>query len=212
MAAAEQRAGLLIALEGIDGSGKSTQARRLAQALRERGIEAVVFREPGDSVHGDRLREQFEHGRTLSPEEEMRLFVEDRRIDVRDNIGPSLAAGKIVILDRYYFSTMAYQGALGIDPEAIRAENEAFAPRPDLTLVLDVAADTGVARVRGRRDVPDSYEGADYLARVRELFVSFCDGDLLRVDASSDEATVAAEIWHHVADLLRTRGLLPTGR
>lgn len=209
MASAEQRTGLLIALEGIDGSGKSSQARRLARTLTVRGIEVVIFREPGDSVYGDRLREQFEHGRTVSPEEEKRLFVEDRRIDVRDNIAPSLEAGRVVILDRYYFSTMAYQGALGLDPEELRAENEAFAPRPDLTLVLDVPSHTGVSRIRARRDVPDSYEHADYLASVRDLFRSFCDGDVICVDASADEATVAAAIWQHVASLLHSHDLLP---
>ena len=78
--------GILVALEGIDGSGKSTQARTLRDRLEARGSRAVVFREPGDTEYGDRLREIFKHGRSVSPEEEMRLFLEDRRIDVRDNI------------------------------------------------------------------------------------------------------------------------------
>ena len=83
----------LIALEGIDGSGKSTQARFLCDQLRAGGVDAIVFREPGDTPFGNKLRQQFRDGRTVSPEEEARLFIEDRRIDVRDNILPALAAG-----------------------------------------------------------------------------------------------------------------------
>ncbi len=142
----------LIALEGIDGSGKSTQARLLCDQLRAVGVDAVVFREPGDSEFGDKLRQQFRHGRTVSPEEEARLFIEDRRIDVGDNIRPALAAGKVVIMDRYYFSTMAYQGALGLDADQLRESNESFAPRPDLTLILDLPAEVSVERIRASRE------------------------------------------------------------
>jgi dTMP kinase len=196
--------GTLIALEGIDGSGKSTQARRLRNALVGRGTEAVVFREPGDSQYGDKLRRQFRHGRTVPPDEEAQLFIDDRRIDVRDNILPSLAAGKVVIMDRYYFSTMAYQGALGLDVEELRRTNEAFAPRPHLTLILDVPPDTSAARIRASRDAPDSYEGVEYLGRVRELFLGFCDSDVVAVDASVPEDRLAEKIF---AEVLRVVAL-----
>ena len=197
--------GILLALEGIDGSGKSTQARLLSDALETRGLAAVIFREPGDTEFGDKLREQFQSGRTVSPEEEARLFVEDRRIDVRDNVVPALADGKIVVMDRYYFSTMAYQGALGLDPEVLRGTNEALAPRPDLTLILDVPPSTSLGRIEASREAPDSYEGADYLGRVRDLFLSFCDGDVVRIDASGSEAEVQAAIWELVEELLEER-------
>jgi len=201
--------GALIALEGIDGSGKSTQARVLRDALEARGVAAVVFREPGDSEPGERLRELFAHGRSVSPEKEMHLFIEDRRIDVRDNILPALAAGTTVVMDRYYFSTMAYQGALGIDPEEIRAVNEAFAPRPAVTLILDLPAPTSAARIRGSRGATDSFEEVDYLRRVRELFASFVAADVVLIDADRPEAEVAAAIWAEVEPLLRTKGKLP---
>jgi len=203
------QSGALIALEGIDGSGKSTQARRLCAALQERGLSTLLLHEPGDSEYGDRIRQLFEHGRSVSPEEEMRLFLEDRRIDVRDNILPALAAGSVVVMDRYYFSSMAYQGALGLDPDLIREKNEAFAPRPNLTLILDVIPDTGVTRIRARRDVPNSFERADYLLQVREIFLGFCSSDVVRVDASGDVDTVRKEIQQLVGKLLTARGLLP---
>lgn len=186
--------GTLIALEGIDGSGKSTQAVRLCAALRARHIDAVVFREPGDSEFGDRLREQFRAGRTVTPIEEARLFIEDRRIDVRDNILPALERDRVVIMDRYYFSTMAYQGALGLDVNELRDANESFAPRPQLTLILDVPPATSAERIHAARGAADSYEGVDYLEQVRALFLGFCDGDVVAVDATVGEDELGQEI------------------
>ena len=200
--------GVLIALEGIDGSGKTTQANLLRQALEARGIEAVIFREPGETQFGNRIRELFEHGRTVEPEEEMRLFLDDRRVDVLQNIGPAMGAGKVVVMDRYYFSSMAYQGALGLDPDQIREANEMFAPRPDLTIVLDVSPEVGVSRIHARRDVPNTFEREDYLARVRDLFQSFCNADVVVVDASEDGATVQRAIFEPVHGLLRSRSLI----
>lgn len=197
--------GTLIALEGIDGSGKSTQARALLSGLRARGVDAVLFREPGDSEFGDALRQQFREARTLPPREEARLFIEDRRIDVRDNIEPALAAGRVVVMDRYYFSTMAYQGALGLDVEELRKENEAFAPRPHLTLILDVPADVSVDRIRASRDSPSSYEVIEYLAKVRELFLGFCDGDVVAVNAAGAEEKLGREILARVVDVIEGR-------
>ena len=194
--------GTLIALEGIDGSGKSTQARTLREALEERGIAAVVFREPGDSVYGDKLRQEFRQGRSVTPEEEAQLFIEDRRIDVRDNILPSLEAGKVVIMDRYYFSTMAYQGALGLDVEGLREANESFAPRPDLTLILDVPPDTSALRIEASRGAADSYEGVEYLAKVRAIFLGFCNGDVVAVDAGVSEEDLGEEIIAKVLSLI----------
>jgi dTMP kinase len=195
--------GTLIALEGIDGSGKSTQAQRLRAALNAQGIDAVVFREPGDSTYGDRLREQFHQGRTVTPREEADLFIEDRRIDVRDNIEPALAAGRAVIMDRYYFSTMAYQGALGLDVEQLRRENEAFAPRPHLTLILDVPPSTSAQRIVAARGATDSYEGVEYLEKVRKLFLGFCDGDVVAVDATVAEEELAREILGKVMAVIQ---------
>ena len=201
--------GTLIALEGIDGSGKSTQARWLRDRLEAGGRPVALFREPGDSEFGDRLREIFSGRRDVSREEEMRLFVEDRRIDVRDNILPALARGKIVIMDRYYFSTMAYQGALGIDPADIRTANETFAPRPDLTLILDLPAEVGAERIRAARGSQDSFEGVEYLTRVRELFLSFAAADVHVIDAGVDPDVVRESIWRQVDALIEGREQSP---
>src|SRR5512137_250225 len=123
--------GLLIVLEGIDGSGKTTQAQALLRRLRRRGRRAVFFREPTRGRWGREIKRLAARADSLTPEEELKLFVEDRRENVEKNLRPALAAGKVIVLDRYYFSTIAYQGAKGIDTRRIRRMNEAFAIPPD---------------------------------------------------------------------------------
>jgi len=186
--------GRLIVLEGIDGSGKSTQAGRLVERLGERGLEAILLREPSDGPWGRKIREKAASRDSLTPEEELELFVKDRRENVERKIRPALDRGRIVVLDRYYFSTMAYQGAKGIDPVEIRRINEAFAVIPDLVIVLDIPADDGLERIagRGRRDW--LFEREDYLCRVREIFLTLDDSYVRHVDASLPEDSVAAEI------------------
>lgn len=186
--------GFLIALEGIDGCGKSLQQGLLAEALRRRGHVVSLFREPGDSEYGRELRRIFVEGRDVAPEEELRLFVEDRRIDVRDNILPALARGEVVIMDRYYLSSVVYQGALGLDPEEI-LDRHRFAPEPDLTLVLDIDPATAHERIRAARGEVDSFEEAGYLARVRALYRERVTGDrVVEVDAGPAPALVHAAI------------------
>jgi dTMP kinase len=90
---------------------------------------------------------------------------------VAGGIGPDLRAGRVVVLDRYYLSTAAYQGALGLDPEAIMAENESFAPRPDLAFLLDLPVDTALERISGRGETRSAFEKRAYLEDVRRLFL-----------------------------------------
>lgn len=186
--------GFLIALEGIDGCGKSLQQGRLAEALRRRGHTVSTFREPGDSRYGQELRRIFVEGRDVTPEEELRLFLEDRRIDVRDNILPALARGEVVIMDRYYLSSVVYQGALGLDPTEILDRHE-FAPEPHLTLVLDIDPATAHLRIRAARGDVDSFEEADYLARVRALYRERVDGArVVEIDARPAPEEVHAAV------------------
>src|SRR5262245_31030289 len=128
--------GLLIAFEGIDGAGKTTQARRLVSDLTERGVPAIYTKEPTDGPHGRAIRATATTGR-LPPAEELALFVADRREHVAGELEPALTAGTCVVIDRYYLSTAAYQGARGLDPARILTDNEAFAPAPDVCFLLD---------------------------------------------------------------------------
>jgi dTMP kinase len=176
--------GLFIVIEGIDGTGKSSQARRLGEWFDSQGREVVLSREPTDGPWGRKLRESAATGR-LSPQEELQYFLNDRRQHVEEKIAPALAAGKVVILDRYYFSTMAYQGARGFDPAEIRRMNEEFAPVPDLLLILDLDVDTAHARIGHRGDSTNEFEKHDSLTRCREIFLSLKDEPFARVIDSS---------------------------
>jgi dTMP kinase len=185
---------MFIVIEGIDGTGKSTQAQQLAAWLRGQGREVIVDYEPTFGVHGKKLRDSFVNGR-LTPEEELELFLADRREHVEQVIAPALAAGKTVILDRYYFSNMAYQGAIGFDPAEIRRRNEAFAPVPDLLFILDLDVDTALSRIGGRGDTANEFEKRENLERCREIFLSLQDEPFARViDTRGTMEEVQAEI------------------
>ena len=186
--------GIFIVIEGIDGTGKSTQSKRLAEWFRSRGREVVLSREPTDGPWGKKLRESATTGR-LSAEEELECFLNDRREHVQMSIKPALAEGKVVILDRYYFSTMAYQGARGFDPLEIRRRNEAFAPQPDLLLILDLSVESAHGRIGARGDTANEFEQRDTLTRCREIFLSLRDEPFACViDAEPSLNEVTADI------------------
>jgi dTMP kinase len=194
--------GILIAVEGIDGTGKSTQVALLARYLRGRGCEVVETREPTGGPYGRRIRELFVNRGSCSLEEELALFVEDRRQHVREVIAPALARGRVVVTDRYYFSTAAYQGAAGLDPEEVFARNR-FAPRPDLVLLLTMQPESSLARIReSRGEELNDFEQEDQLRRVAELFASFADPCITRIDADDSLDSVARKIQRAVDRLL----------
>ncbi len=189
---------MFIVIEGIDGTGKSTQARRLADHFLSLGRTVLLSREPTDGPWGTLLRNSAETGR-LSPEEELETFLKDRRQHVEEKIRPALEKGEIVILDRYYFSTMAYQGARGFDPTEIRKRNEAFAPIPDLLLILDLEVEKAIFRIGGRGDTINEFEQHSNLTRCREIFLSLADEPFARViptNCTPDEVTkrILAEV------------------
>jgi len=183
-----------IIFEGIDGSGKTTQLDRISAWLKQYDIPVVTNREPTSSPAGLRLRESASGGR-FTPEEEAELFLEDRRNNVENNILPALRAGKTILQDRYYYSTIAYQSARGLDPDEIRRKNEAFAPEPDLVLLLDLDPETALERIKNNRgETPNLFEKLDYLKRVRQVFLSLEDSNLVRIDA----AGTVEEVWEQV--------------
>lgn len=161
--------GFLVAIEGIDGSGKTTQARLLAKFCEENRLSYELSKEPTKGEYGQQIRDSAIRGR-LTVEQEIDILDKDRREHVEGLINPALSKEKIVILDRYYFSTAAYQGAHGADAEWILQENEKFAPQPDLLIVLDVAPEVGLERIRLRGDEPNKFETIESLKRARDLF------------------------------------------
>ncbi len=189
--------GVLIVLEGIDGTGKTTQAQMLVTKLRESGYDPVHLHEPTRSVWGMKIRELFAKGRSVSPEEELHYFIEDRKLDVKENILPALNRGQVVVLDRYYISNAAYQGALGIEPTKIIKMNS-FAPEPDLVLILDLPAEVGLSRINNREHgAPNFFEILDYQRKVRTIFHRL--KDVLKnthiIDASPSAEELASTLW-----------------
>lgn len=188
----------LIVFEGIDGSGKSTHLQRAADWIHERGYPVVIQREPTEGPFGRKLRDSALNGR-LSPQEETDLFIRDRLWNARENIEPALRQGETVLLDRYYFSTIAYQSARGLDPEEIRRKNEAFAPRPDLVLLFDLDPEIALDRIREKRgESPNLFEKLEYLRQVRENFLKLSDPFIRRIDASLS----IEDVWLQVKEAI----------
>jgi len=194
--------GVLIVFEGIDGSGKTTQAQILLNKLKDRGISSVYFREPSLGRWGREIKKKAAHAGSITPEEELDLFQKDRRENVAKNLIPSLEAKKIVILDRYYFSTIAYQGAKGIDPALIRRMNKAFAVRPDLVFIMDIVPKTGLERISGRRAKDALFEREDYLVEVRRLFRSMKGKNIVHIDAALPAEEIAVSVDRITMSLL----------
>jgi dTMP kinase len=198
--------GLFIVFEGVDGAGKTTQVHLLGERLRRAGYDVTCLKEPTEGPWGQKLRQLAQHGRqAISPATELEWFLQDRREDVVRNILPALSRRQIVVLDRYYFSTIAYQGALQLNPEEIRARNEAFAPPPDLLFLLHLPATQGLQRVR-QRGTLSHFERLDYLERVAAIFAAMDFPYLRRIDATAEALTVQEHIWQEVASLLAQAG------
>jgi dTMP kinase len=200
--------GVLLALEGVDGCGKSTQAELLATALRARGLEVVLTCEPTDGPLGQQIREYFQGStRYLSPKEELNLFMADRREHLAEVIEPALAEGKIVITDRYYYSSVAYQGALGLDPDRILAQNEVLTVRPDLAVILTLPVAQALLRLSG---VPQRArqvsEDQAYLEQVAAIYASLQGPHLRQLDASGSPQAVHDALLNLTLEFLEAAG------
>ena len=198
--------GLLIVFEGIDGSGKSTQCRMLADLLNKKGIANISLAEPTRGKWGMKIRQLLAKGRNgISANEELEWFMNDRREDVKQNIEPALNAGKVVLMDRYYFSTAAYQGALGFDPEKIRVDNERFAPIPDRVLIFHNSPEKSLERIESSREEKSAFEKRDYLIEVQTIFKSFTGPNIRYVSSDSSLEKVYEQVLCEVQDLFEVK-------
>jgi dTMP kinase len=202
--AIELSKGLLVAIEGIDGSGKSTQGKSLARHYTQTGLTVCLLREPTNGPFGQEIRRLAREGRhQVTPEQELELFVQDRIEDCRNNIRPAVERGELVLIDRYYFSTIAYQGALGLDTEEIRRRNETVAVIPDLVLILDIPVEKGLSRIVNQRgDLHDDFEKSDFLMRVRSIFQSMAWPYVKHISADRDQESVFEEMKKNIDELI----------
>lgn len=194
----------MICIEGIDGAGKTTQARLLCQALERDGYETVYLKEPTDGPYGRRIRALANEGRhEITPMEEFRLFLEDRRQDVGENIRPALESGKIVVIDRYYYSSIAYQGALGLDMGFINEENRKIAICPDIVVYLSIPSSISPQRIeKSRGDSINLFEKVDYLERVKANFDSMIYPEIWKVDGNAPVDDIHEKIYQRVKEIL----------
>jgi dTMP kinase len=191
---------VLINLEGIDGCGKSTQSKFLVKKFEENNEKTIILKEPTNGKYGKMLWEMLSGKRKATTEQILDLFVMDRKEHVKNKINPALNEGKIVLMDRYYYSTMAYQAAAGIDVNRIRKDNE-FAPKPDIVLIFDLPADLAMKRVRGH-SVADVFEKEEHLEKVREAYLNLENDPLVRIiDSTRTPEEIFEEVWKLVSEV-----------
>ena len=191
---------MLINLEGIDGCGKSTQSKFLMEKFEENNEKTIILKEPTNGKYGKKLWEMLSGKREATTEQILDLFVMDRKEHVNDKINPALKKGKIVLMDRYYYSTMAYQAAAGIDVNRIRKDNE-FAPKPDIVLIFDLPVDLAMKRVIGH-SVADVFEKEEHLEKVREAYLNLKDDPLVRIiDSTRTPEEIFEEVWELVSEV-----------
>lgn len=210
------RRGRFITLEGGEGAGKSTQARRLADRLRERGIQVVQTREPGGSPGAEALRGLLVEGGAdrWSPLSETLLMYAARSDHLERVIRPALESGAWVVCDRFSDSTRAYQGAGGgVPPEVIEQLDRAVVgdDRPDLTLVFDLPVEAGLARAAARAGGEARFEskGVEFHNRLRQGFlaIAMAEADRCRViDAARPMDEVSETVWRAVVEALEDAG------
>jgi dTMP kinase len=192
--------GFLIVIDGIDGAGKTTQVEALRESLTAVGQVPVVSKEPTDGPWGRKIRDSAVSGR-MPPEEELTAFVQDRTEHVSQIILPALAAGRIVILDRYYYSTIAYQGCRGADTDIIEQDMETRFPVPDLTLILDIDPELSIFRIHhSRKEMPNEFEKLDGLTKARAIFRQLKGSHVHILDGSLSVPALRTQILDRVIE------------
>jgi len=192
--------GVFICVEGLDGCGKTTQTKLLVRRLRKMGYDAIYTAEPSQGKIGNFIRKHCLHGaKRVSAVVEALLFAADRFEHIEREIVPALKEGKLVISDRYFYSSMAYQGAVGLGLKWIEMVNE-HATRPDLAIFIDVEPDTVIQRLKSKRSVMENLETQ---RKVREVYTKFVEsGDLVKIDGNRSKKEVADVVLKSVLKFL----------
>jgi len=195
-----KKKGVFICIEGLDASGKTTHARRLVRDLRRRGFDALYTTEPSLGEIGKFIRKYIlQRKRRVPSVVEALLFAVDRVDHVEKKIEPALEKGKIVVSDRYVYSSLAYQGAAGLDLKWIEEINRLALP-PDLAIYMDVPPEVVVKRMKRKKSVMERLETQ---RRVRDVYMKFVEnGKLVPVDGNRRKDEVAKDILATVLDFL----------
>lgn len=196
-----RKKGAFICIEGLDASGKTTQARQLVRELRRKGFEAVYTTEPSQGEIGKFIRTYIlQRKRRVPIAVEALLFAVDRVDHLEHMVKPALQEGKIVVSDRYVYSSLAYQGAAGLDLNWIEEINRSVIT-PDLAIYIDVPPEVVIKRIRRKRSV---MERREVQRKVREVYMKFVeDGRLIRVDGNRAKDEVSRDILTTVLNFLK---------
>lgn len=187
--------GKLIVIEGIDGSGKSTCAKNLAEKLNSINIKTIYTFEPTHSHYGAKLRDGM-LSEDLDAEEELLLFVKDRKEHIEYMIKPALEEGYFIILDRYFYSSIAYQGAKGIDINLIINMHKDFIIKPDIVFIFHLPIDIALNRIISKRGIADRFENETYLKKVDKIFHSFSEPFIYHIDTDKDIKIINDELFN----------------
>lgn len=192
----KENSGVFIALEGIDGCGKSTHAKELTRYLQEKGHNVLHTKEPSKGAIGVLLREYLKMD--APPRVDALLFTADRSEHIQNEIEPALQQGKIVICERYIYSTIAYQAAQGLDWDWL-VDLNSFAPEPDLTVLLDLRPDIAVKRTTRE----EKFENLEFLKKVRSNYKKLAEeNNFFVADSSKGKTKVEKEIDEAVSEII----------
>jgi len=192
--------GIFICVEGLDGCGKTTQTKLLVRRLRKKGYDVTYTAEPSRGEIGSFIKKHCLHGmKRVSSVVEALLFAADRFVHVEKEVIPALDEGKLVVSDRYVYSSLAYQGAAGLDVKWIETINE-HAMRPDLAIFIDVEPETVIQRLKPKKSVMEKLETQ---REVQEVYMKFVEkGGLVRINGNKSKGEVADDILRVVLRFL----------
>ena len=194
--------GAFICIEGLDGCGKTTQAKILVRKLR-RSYNAVYTAEPSNGKIGNFIRKRYLYGETrLSSATEALLFAADRLEHIENEVLPALQQGQVVVSDRYIYSSLAYQGAAGLSLDWIEKINKQ-APRVDFAAFIDLDPQAVMQRLKPTRSVMENLETQQ---KVREVYLKFVErGELFRIDGDNPQSEVSARLFAAVLKFLKNQ-------
>ncbi len=193
--------GVFICIEGLDGSGKSTQAKLLTKKLNKAGYNAIYTAEPSQGKIGKFIRKRLFEQKRMPTSAEALLFAADRIEHVQNEVAPALIEGKIVVSDRYVYSSLAYQGSAGLSLDWIEAVN-ANAKRPDLCILIDVEPSVVLKRLKRKKTVMEKLETQQ---KVRNIYLTYVEkGELLRIDGGKSKPEVLEALYVQVVEFLKS--------
>jgi len=196
--------GLLITIEGIDGCGKTTQAKLLYRRMLNSGYETILTHEPTDGRIGTLIERLLKSNEKVAAKLLALLFAADRYEHVENVILPALKSGKVVICDRYYHSSIAYQTSMGLGEDYVRCIND-FAPKPDVAIMIRVSSQTSTSRIMKRRRVQYT-EQKMIQEKVQQKYDELCKrGELIAIDGEGKRGEVHERIWAIVSEELSKR-------